>query len=179
MAQGRYGFGRLLSTVAVLALLAGAAIASGCLWYWGDWEAHAWGLTLALRILWGAWVVVLLATVLTRVTLFGWSFRNYLRLDERGPPLPRRATAAPWYKSGAASFSTTVVLVSLTGGIAVAVAVMWVLKDVTGDWVFRLVVTILGITWWVLVVATVLTRVALFGRQKYRHRPDQNSGGQT
>src|SRR5262249_42374441 len=81
---------------------------------------------------------------------------------------PRRPTAAPWYKSPAASFSITVVMVSITGAVAVATAVLWMLQDVIGDWVFRLVAQILWSTWWVGCVATVLTRVAIFGVQKKR-----------
>ena len=158
---------RLVSTLGVIILFVAMAIASACLWGLGDWDAHEFGLTLTLRILWGVWLVVLIATVLTRVTLFGWSFRNYLRLDEVTVPLPRRAATAPWYKSGATSFTITVAIVSLTGVVAVAMAVMWILEDVTGDAVFWLVFKILGISYWVLLVAAVVTRITLFGREKY------------
>jgi hypothetical protein len=182
MAYGRYNLGRLLSTVAVLALLVGAGITTACLWYLGDWEKHEWGLTLALRIVWVVWVVVLLATVLTRVTIFGWSFRNYLRLDELPPsaPPPRRPTTAPWYKSGAASFSITVTLVSLTGAVALALAVLWILDavDVISEDVFWLSFKALGICWWVGVVTTVLIRIAIFGRQKYKAAQATPGAGQ-
>ena len=76
----------LITNLVVLALLAGTAIASLCLWYLGDWEGHAWALTLTLRILWGSWIVACLATILTRVTIFGWSFRQYFRWPGDGRP---------------------------------------------------------------------------------------------
>ena len=158
---------RLISTLGVIALAVAMAIASACLYWLGNWEKHEFGLTLTLRILWGVWVVVLIATILTRVTIFGWSFRNYLRLDETGPPLPRRPATAPWYKSGVTSFTITVFIVSLTGVVAIAIAVLWILEDVIGEEVFWLVFKILGISYWVLLIAAVLTRIILFGRQKY------------
>ena len=158
---------RLISILGVILLFVAVSIATACLWWLGDWEVYEFGLTLTLRILWGVWVLLFLAFVLTHVTIFGWSFRNYLRLDEDGPALARRAATAPWYKSGAASFTTTVFIVSLTGVAAIALAVMWILEDVTGHWVFWLVFKILGISYWVLLVAAVVTRIILFGREKY------------
>ncbi len=158
---------KLISTLGVIVLFVAMAIASTCLWYFGNWEEYEFGLTLTLRILWGVWLVVLLATILTRVTIFGWSFRNYLRLDEAGPPLPRRPTTAPWYKSGVTSFAITVFIVSLTGVVSITGAVLWILEDVIGVEVFWLVFKIVGISYWVLLVAAVLTRIILFGREKY------------
>jgi hypothetical protein len=179
MGKAPSGTAYWVSTLAVLVLLAGALITHAALWWGGNWEAHRWGLTLTLRIVWGCWIVVFLATLLTRTTIFAWYFRRYLRWPpggaEAGPPpatLPR-PTRAPWVKSGAASFSISVVLVSLTGGCAVATAVMWILKDVTGDWVFWLVFKIIWSAWWVLAMAAVLTRIAIFAthRKKAASKP--------
>ena len=100
------------------------------------------------------------------MTIFGWSFRNYLRLNQSGPPLPRRPATAPWYKSGAASFTTTIYIVASFALAALTTAVMWILEDVTGRWVFWLVSMIVWITWWVLFIAAVVTRIILFGKQK-------------
>src|SRR5438046_2791071 len=134
-----------IASLVVLLLLAGTVIASLCLWYLGDWEEHGWALTLTLRILWGSWIVVCLGTILTRVTIFGWSFRQYFRWPGDGrPPWARfRPSRAPWSKSGKASFSITVAMASLTLGVVVATVVMWILKDKTGDRVFWLVFHIL------------------------------------
>jgi hypothetical protein len=159
---------RRISTLGVIALLVAVAIANACLEWLGNWEEHEFGLTLTQRILWGVGLVALIALILTRVTIFGWSFRNYLRLDEATVPLPRRPTAAPWYKSGVTSFAITVFIVSLTGVVAIAIAVLWILEDVIGVDVFWLVFKILGISYWVLLIAAVLTRIILFGKQKYK-----------
>jgi hypothetical protein len=171
MSEPRAGKGKFIAYLVLLLLFAACALTTALLWWLGDWEKHNFGLKLSLRILWGCWMVSCLATILTRVTIFGWYFRRYLRWPgEAGKPaeppltpLPRRPATAPWYKSGKASFTITVVLVSLTGAMVVATAVMWMLADVTGEWVFWLVFKILWGSWWVLVIAAVLTRVAIFG----------------
>jgi hypothetical protein len=169
---------RWILTWVVLAHLLATGVATLCLLQLGDWERYRGGLDLTLRIIWGCWIVHLLATVLTSVTIFGWSFRRYFRWSETmlpGPPpepiaadsLPRkgplRPARAPWKKSPLASFSITVVLVSITGVAALGSVVLWILKDVLGDWVYGLVVGIVWSAWWVLCIATVLTRVAIFG----------------
>jgi hypothetical protein len=170
----------------VLALLAGCLVTTALLWWLGDWERHPGGLTLTLRIVWGCWLVVLLSALLTRVTIFGWYFRRYFRWPQEGeaPPVPRppavvpdRPVRAPWPKSGAASFSITVVLVSLTGTAAVGTVVMWILEDVTGRWVFWLVTSLIWICWWVGAIATVLTRVAIFGAERQRARQQRPPEG--
>jgi len=160
---------RLITNLILLALLAGTLIASACLWWLGDWENHAWGLTLTLRILWGCCIVGCLATLLTRTTIFGWTFRQYFRGWPEGW---RRPTRAPWSKSGKASFGFTVAMVSVTGAVAVAMIVMWILKDVTGDWVFKLVFGILFASWWVVTIVLVLVRNAIFGIQRRRDLED-------
>ena len=168
---------RLISTLGVVVLLVAVVIAHVCLRWLGNWEVYEFGLTLTLRILWGVWIVVLFATILTRVTIFGWSFRKYLRLDEAGPPLPRRPTTAPWYKSGVTSFAITVFIVSLTGVVAIAWAVLWILEDVIGIEVFWMVFKIIGISYWILFVAAVVTRIILFGREKYGPKPPPTTTG--
>jgi hypothetical protein len=172
MAERRLSKVNLIFSLVVLALFVGTVVATVMMVVMGDWDSHAWGLKLALRITWGCWVVVCLAWLLTRVTIFGWSFRRYLRWPggptQAPPMIPRRPTLAPWYKSAAASFSITVVMVSLTGAVTVTIAVLWMLVDTIGERVFWLVFKILGSAWWVLCVATVLTRVAIFGVQKKR-----------
>jgi hypothetical protein len=60
------------------------------------------------------------------------------------------------------------VLVSLTGAAAVTTAVLWILEDVIGAFTFWLVSMIIWTAWWVGVIATVLTRVAIFGKQRQR-----------
>jgi hypothetical protein len=166
---GKAGF--ITSLILLCLLLVTVAVNLLLLWL-GNWERDGWGLRLALRIVWGCCVVGCLATLLTRVTIFGWNFRRYLRWPgnpaQAPPDVPRRPTAAPWYKSPAASFSITVVMVSLTGAVAIATAVLWMLVDVIGEWAFWLIFKILWSAWWVGCVATVLTRVAIFGVQKKR-----------
>lgn len=170
MADQRPGLARWLSSLIVLGLLVAMGIASACLWYFGDWEQHSWGLTLTLRILWGVWVVIALATILTRVTLFGWSFRQYARwAGEQMPAWSRlRPAKAPWTKSGKASFSFTMIMVLVTGGVAIATAVMWILIDVTHEEVFWLVFKIVWGSWWVVMIGLVLARVAVFGVAKQK-----------
>jgi hypothetical protein len=168
MAKQRMSRAEWIVTLVALVHLVGVLIATACLELFGNWNRFGAGLRLTERILWGVWVVHAIAVVLTRVTIFGWNFRRYFRLDENSssPALPIRPTRAPWYKSGKVSFSTTVILVSLFGAAAIATAVMYILKDVTGDWVFWLVFKIIWSSWWVLSIATVLTRLALFGNEK-------------
>ena len=176
MPEQRPGKAGLITNLVVLALLAGTAIASLCLWYLGDWERHDWALNLTLRILWGSWIVACLATILTRVTIFGWSFRQYFRWPGDGRPTWARfrPSRAPWSKGGKASFSITLAMALLTLGVAVATVVMWILKDETGEWVFRLVFYILWGSWWVLVITLVLVRVAIFGLQRHKAMAERN-----
>lgn len=170
MAEHRPGKAGKITNLVVLALLVATAVASLCLWHLGDWKNHAWTLTLTLRILWGIWIVVCLTTILTRVTIFGWTFRQYFRWPEEGRPswARFRPSRAPWSKSGKASFSMTVAMVSVTGAVAVAVVVMWVLKDITGDGIFWTVFKILGASYWVVMIVLVLVRVAIFGAQRHQ-----------
>jgi hypothetical protein len=177
----------------VLAHLLATVVATICLVWLGNWERFRDGLILALRIIWGCWIVHLLAATLTRVTIFGWSFRRYFRWSETmlpPPPeplpadnLPRkgplRPAQAPWRKSSLASFSITVMLVSVTGLAALGHVVLWILADVLGDWVYGLVVGIIWSAWWVLCIAIVLTRVAIFAAHKKKSAgaPSDESSG--
>src|SRR5262249_3394974 len=124
MAWTQEGKVRLVFSLVLLGLLVPTLITTGVLWWAGNWEQHERGLTLTLRIIWGCWVVLSFAPLLPRVTIYGWTFRNYLRWPEEdeAPPaeLPRRPTRAPWIKSGAASFAITVVMVSLTASTVAA-----------------------------------------------------------
>jgi hypothetical protein len=170
-----------LTTLFVALFLGAAGVTSALLRWLGDWDAHGWGLGLAERIVWGCCLVAALAVLLTGVTIFGWSFRRYFRWPGDGTPADgrpprRRPVRAPWPKSGVASFSITVVLVSLTGLAVIAWAVLWMLKDVIGDWTYWLVTFIVISAWWVLCVATVITRVAIFGWQKRRAIEAKNHG---
>ncbi len=161
---------RLVPTLVVVGLLVATLIATVCLWLFVDQQRHGFALTLTLRILWGAWIVTLLAVILTRVTIFGWRFRRYFRWQGEEPPPQEapRPTRAPWTKGSKTSFSFTVVLVSMTGAAAVTTAVLWVLEDVIGAFVFWLVSTIVWSAWWVGVIVIVLTRIAIFGMQRKR-----------
>lgn len=173
--QRRVSLALVVLSVVALALLVANLIASALIIGLGDWENHGYGLTVALRIVWGSWVVAVLAMILTRLTLFGWSFRSYFRWpgDEERPPNAPRPTQAPWYKSGAASFAFTVTLVSLTGSVAVATIVFWILKELMGDEVFWLTFKIMWGSWWVLCIALVLTRIAIFGTQRRKALEEQ------
>jgi hypothetical protein len=175
MADSRADKSGWITTLIVVLVLGAAAVTSALLRWLGDWEQHGWGLSLAERIVWGCCLVAALAVILTRVTLFGWSFRRYFRWPGDGAapdadkPVSRfRPVRAPWPKSAVASFSNTVVLVSLTGVAVIAWAVLWMLEDVIGDWVYWLVTFIIVSVWWVLCIAMVLTRLALFAWQKRR-----------
>jgi hypothetical protein len=180
MAEQRTRWARLIPDLIVLGLLLASIIASLCLWFLGNWAEYGWWLMLTLRIIWGCWIVACLATVLTKVTIFGWSFRKYFRWPGEGrPPDPGapRPTRAPWVKSAAASFSFTVAMVSVTGAIVVAWAVIFILKGVIGDWVYWLVSMILGTVWWVTMVTLVLVRVAVFGAHRKRALREQADKG--
>ncbi len=175
MPESRSNKASWITTLIVVGILGSAAVSSALLRWLGDWEQHGWGLGLAERIIWGCCLVAALAVILTRVTIFGWSFRSYFRWPSDGvapdAPMPAsrfRPVRAPWPKSAAASFSITVVLVSLTGTAVIAWVVLWILKDVIGDSVYSWVTFILFTAWWVLCVITVLTRVAIFDWQRKR-----------
>jgi hypothetical protein len=164
-----------VATWVIVALLIASLATTVCLYLLVDSAEYSWELMLTLRILWGCWIVGLFALVLTRVTIFGWSFRRYFRWDEPSPPptpTPRPARA-PWNKSGKSSFGFTVSMVSVTGTAAVAVVVLWMLEGIIGHWTFWLVSTIIGVTWWVAVITLVLTRIAIFGAQRHKKANEQ------
>jgi hypothetical protein len=160
--------------------LLGTVVATALIWWLGDWQDYAWGLDLTLRILWGCCIVVLTAGLLTRVTIIGWYFRRYFRPDEQPVPPPdpvgagtRRPTTAPWYKSGALSFSMTVSLVAITGVTALTSAVIWIMGDVFPDWVMWLILKILWGVAWMAAIAVVLTRIGVFRLHMLKAKPPE------
>ena len=159
-----------VTAVIAAAFLAGTAVATALV-YWGWWAAGwgDWSREVTLRIVWGCCIVACAATLLTRVTIIGWYFRRYFRPSEGAVPPPepigggpRRPTAAPWYKSGALSFSMTVTLVALVGVTAVASVVVWVLGDFFGDWLMWVILKSLWGVMWIVCIAIVLTRIGVF-----------------
>ena len=166
-----------VATWVIVSLLLASLVATLCLYLLVDSAEYRWELVLALRILWGCWIVALCALILTRVTIFGWSFRRYFRWDEPTPPPPTapRPTRAPWDTGGKSSFGFTVSMVSVSGVAAVAVVVMWMLEAVTGHFVFWLVSTIVGVVWWVTMMTLVLTRIAIFGNQRHKKKLEQQA----
>ena len=166
MAKSRSSLAALISNIVLLTLLVLAAISTLVLWLVGDWEQYGWGLGLALKIVWGLWLIAFVATFLTRATIVGWHHRKahpsewptalYKAFSEGGRP-------PSWFKSGAASFTITVILVSLLGAAVLASVLLWII----GNWQrhggpLGLTLKIIWGSWWVLVIATVLVRVAIF-----------------
>jgi hypothetical protein len=164
----------LISVLVVLTLFVGCFSATLALALAGNWDKHRFGMTLALKVMWGVWLLLLVATVLTHVTAYGWRFR---RGSPRawGAALYRtvREGAEPpaWFHSGRSSFTITVILVSLFGGAFLASMLLWII----GDWrddngPLILTLKIIWGTWWVLAIATVLVRVGIFARQRQKLR---------
>ncbi len=169
MALSRSRLAALITNIVVLTLLVAFAIATLVLRLAGDWEAHAWGLTLTLKIMWGSWLLLLATVVLTRVTIAGWRFRK-LRPGEV-PAALRRAIAdgikpASLFKTGTTSFTITVVLVSLLGVATLASVLIWVIYTQEDTRPRDIALRIIWGTWWVLCIITVLVRVALFNKQR-------------
>ena len=160
------------------AFLVGSVAATAVIWWLGDWQNYGWGLDLTLRILWGCCIVALAATMLTRLTIIGWYFRRYFRPAEQPVPPPdpvgagtRRPTSAPWYKSGALSFSMTLTLVGMVGATALASAVIWIMGDVFADWIMWLILKILWGVCWMVCITAVLTRICVFRLHMLRAKP--------
>ena len=166
MAKSRSSLAALISNIVLLTLLVLASLTTLLLWLAGDWEKYGWGLGLALKAVWGLWLIAVVATFLTRATIVGWHHRKahpsewpaalYKAFSEGGRP-------PSWFKSGAASFTITVILVSLLGAAVLASVLLWII----GDWQTHsgplvLSIKIIWGAWWVLVVATVLVRIAIF-----------------
>jgi hypothetical protein len=158
----------LILGLVVLVTLIGAVAANLLLVQLGDWENQEAELTLAVRVIWVVWGLVAASIILTRVTVFGWSFRRYFRWDGEGDPPPGapRPTKAPWYKSAAASFGFTVAIVSITGVAVLVTAAISLLMDPFRSQVYGLVVKIIWGSWWVLLITLVLIRVTIFGVQR-------------
>jgi hypothetical protein len=170
MALTRTQLAGLILAIVLVTLLVAFGFASLVLALWGDWVNYSNALSLTNRIMWGTWVVATTATVLTFVTMFGWRFRK-LRPGE-GPRALARALAAEikpasLFKRGSTSFTITVVLVSLFGTAVLASVLIWII----GDWQLHRSPLVLSLkiiwgTWWVLCIATVLVRVALFNMER-------------
>lgn len=166
-----------IATWVVVALLLVTLVVTLALYVFLDSTRYGWELMLTFRILWGCWIVALFAIILTRVTIFGWSFRRYFRWDEPTPPPEQapRPTRAPWDKGSKSSFGFTVSMVSVTGAAAVAIVVLWMLEGFIGNWTFWLVSMIIGVVWWVTVITLVLTRIAIFGAQRHKTKREPSS----
>jgi preprotein translocase subunit SecY len=172
MAKSRSSLVALISNIVLLTLLVLAAVTTLILWLVGDWEQYGWGLGLSLKIVWGVWLVAFVATFLTRATSVGWHHRKarpsewpaalYKAFSEGGRP-------PSWFKSGAASFTITVILVSLLGASVLASVLLWII----GNWQahrgpLELTLKIIWGAWWVLVIITVLVRVGIFEHHRRR-----------
>jgi hypothetical protein len=155
----------LILGLVVLVLLGGALMAHGLIGMLGDWPKHEKELGIAQRIVWAVWALTAASVLLTRVTIFGWSFRRYFRWEGEGEPPPGapRPTKAPWYKSPTASFGFTVAIVSVTGSVVIATVVLYLLMDLMGWDVFWLAVRIMWGSWWVILITLVLIRITIFG----------------
>jgi len=170
MAESRGGrLATLIVTIVLLTLLVAFGSASLALWRAADWQRFRWGLTLTLKIMWGTWLVLFVAALLTHATIVGWKFRK--ARPGQGPAALLRAiregiTPSAWLKRGPDSFTITVVLVSLTGVAVLATVVLWIIND-GGGWFWPSVKIIWG-TWWVLSIATVLVRIAIFKNQRLK-----------
>ena len=170
MAVSRYQLATLIVTLVLLTLLVAFFSASLVIWIAADWERYAWGLELTLRIMWGTWLVLFAAALLTYATFVGWHFRK--AHPGEGPralaqAIARGITPAAWLKTGATSFTITVVLVSLLGVSVLASVLIWII----GDWehaagALWLSLKIVWGTLWVLCIATVLVRISIFYRQR-------------
>ena len=170
MAKSRSSLTALISNIVLLTLLILAALTTVLLWLVGDWQKYGWGLGLVLRIVWGLWLLAFAATFLTRATIVGWHHRRawpsewpaalYKAFSEGGRP-------PSWFKSGAASFTITVILVALLGASVLASVLLWIIGTWQSDaGPLGLALKIIWGTWWVLVIVTVLVRVAIFENQR-------------
>ena len=173
MAESRHRLVTLILLVVVLTLLSACVATTIALAAAGNWEKHARGMTLALKIMWGIWALLAVATILTHLTMFGWRFRHGPRQWPSAIYQTIKEGVEPptWFKSGKTSFTITVVFVSLLGASCVATVLLWIV----GDWredgeALGLTIKIIWAAWWVLAIATVLVRVALFARQRRKQK---------
>lgn len=157
----------LIVAIVLLTLFVAFVITSIVMGLMGDWKEHALGLKLTLKIMWGTWLTGLVAAILTYVTAYGWRFRK-LRPGEGPAALLRNLKEdikpSSWFKSGATSFTITVILVSLFGTAVLASVLLWII----GDWNTSKTIALKAIwgAWWVLCIGTVLVRVGLFTKQR-------------
>jgi hypothetical protein len=78
-------------TVVLVSLMGTAVLASVLIWVIGDWSDSKETLVLSLKIIWGTWWVLCIATVLVRVKIFDWQ-RMKAGLF---PRKPRKGTVPP------------------------------------------------------------------------------------
>jgi hypothetical protein len=76
-------------TVVLVSLFGTAVLASVCIWIIGDWVNHRPPLVLSLKIVWGAWWVLCIATVLVRVALFNMERRKAKQAKAEAGPKPQ------------------------------------------------------------------------------------------
>lgn len=170
MPKSRSSVVALVINIALVTLLFAAVLVSAILGLAGNWQKHDSGLSLALKILWGVWLVLFVANLLTHATIAGWKFGR--PRPSEWPAALRKAFAEgvrppSWFKGRAASFTITVVLVSLLGAAVLASVCLWII----GDWdteagPLGLTLKIIWGSWWVLVIITVLVRITIFDRQR-------------
>ncbi|MBI1913446.1 MAG: hypothetical protein HYS12_01620 [Planctomycetes bacterium] len=182
MSDPRAKLAMLILSIVVLSLLLPCIPTTIFLFVFGDWKNHAWGIELTLKVMWSVWLAVLASWGLTYVTMFGWHFRR---------PHPSewpKALVRAWnegvqppamFKSASASFTITVVLVSLFGAAFLASLCLWIIGDWSEGWgPLWLALKFIWGVWWVLAIATVLVRVAIFGAHRRRAREQRrNEGG--
>ena len=161
----------LIVSLVLMTLLFAFFSASLAIWLAGDWARYGQGLTLTLKIMWGSWLVLFAAALLTAATIMGWRYRK-ARLSD-APAAMARALAegmkpSALLKTAAISFTITVILVSLLGVAVLASVLIWIIGDWSGESAGALGLT-LKIIWgtvWVLCIITVLVRVNIFRIQR-------------
>jgi hypothetical protein len=171
MAVSRGRLATLIVSLVLMTLLFAFFSASLALWLGGDWGRYRQGLTLTLKIMWGSWLVLLTAALLTGATIMGWRYRK-ARLSDAPAALARAMAEgmkpSALLKTAAISFTITVILVSLLGVAVLASVLIWIIGDWSGESAGALGLT-LKIIWgtvWVLCIITVLVRVNIFRIQR-------------
>ncbi len=79
-------------TVVLVSLFGTAVLASVLIWIIGDWERHRPPLVLSLKMIWGLWWVLCIATVLVRVSLFNRERRKAAQARAESNPKPETQT---------------------------------------------------------------------------------------
>jgi hypothetical protein len=76
-------------TIILLALLVAAVALTVWVAVLGDWEAHKW----IVKVIWAAWWVLCIVTVLVRVSVFRWQRRRDERARQQQTPSADGAAA--------------------------------------------------------------------------------------